>query len=76
MCGLPQKAIDTAKEYTDKYGSKIGSSALYASMAAAYCDLEEYKTAKYYADKAFAIQGGSISGELAGVYGRLKKETE
>ena len=51
------------------------SAPLYTSVAAAYCDIHDYLSAKKYADKAFAIGGGKAAGELSSVYGRIRKET-
>ena len=71
--GNPQKAIDLCKEYCDKYGRDVWSSALFTSIAAAYADLTDYETAKKFADRAFAYTGGKGSGELSSVYGRIHK---
>ena len=75
MNGQPEKAIDISCEYMEKYGNTITSPALFTSLAAAYCDIGNYKETKYYADRAYAMENGKCSGELAGVYGRLKKES-
>ena len=72
--GNPQKAIDIAKEYTDMFNRRVWSQALLTSIAAAYCDQEEYDTAKKFADIARSTYGGSISPELMSVYERLKRE--
>ena len=75
MNGQPEKAIDVSCEYTEKYGNTVSSPALFTSLAAAYCDIGDYKKAKHYADRAYAMLNGNCSGELAGVYGRLRKES-
>ena len=72
--GKPQKAIDIAKEYTDLFNRKVWSQAFLTSIAAAYCDLEDYVTAKKFADIAYATYGGSSSPELMNVYERVKRE--
>ena len=71
--GTPQKAIDIAKEYTDLFNKRVWSQAFLTSIAAAYCDLEEYDIAKKFADIA-RVTYGNISPELMGLYERLKRE--
>ena len=46
------------------------------SIAAAYCDLEEYEKARQFCDIAYAEQGGGtgIKTELSLVYQRIEKE--
>ena len=58
-----------------QYGGRLLSPALCTSVAAAYCDIKDYKKAKDCADKAYAMSGGKAAGELAAVYGRIRKET-
>lgn len=72
--GQPEKAIGISCEYMEKYGKTVMSSALFTSLAAAYCDIGDYRETKHYADRAYAMDNGKCSGELAGVYGRLRKE--
>ena len=74
--GNPQKAINVAKEYTDMFNRKVWSQALLTSIAAAYCDLEDYETAKKFADIARSAFDGVPSPELMGVYEMLKRECE
>ena len=52
------------------------SPALLTSLSAAYCDVGNYEMARKCANKAYAIQGGSLnySNELSLVYKRIKKE--
>ena len=73
--GLPEKSIQLASEYKNK---AFLSPMLLTSVAAAYCDLGDYKSAKKCADYAYAMQGGGIgyNNELSLVYNRIKKETE
>lgn len=70
----PRDAINVALNYIPHYASV----ALYTSLAAAYCDVEEYENALKYANRAYAMQGGSVGGgnELSSVYERIKKEME
>ena len=73
--GESRKAIQVSKDYTEKYGKKVYSSALFTSIAAAYCDIDDYETAKKFADLAFNYNGGFSSLELSSVYGRIEKES-
>ena len=49
---------------------------LLTSLAAAYCDVGDYKRAKYCADRGYFTQGGGQGhkNELALVYYRIRKE--
>lgn len=69
----PQNAIDVAKKYLNI--CDCGSSILYTSLAAAYCDLENYELALKNAKLAYAKQGGNMgyNNELSAVFGRIKK---
>lgn len=73
--GKPDIVIEIFSSVKKRYGKKIFNSALLTSVAAAYCDLQEYNNAKKCCDHAFALSGGKASGELMSVYGRIKKET-
>lgn len=75
MQGQAKKAIEIYESAKATYGEKLMSSPLCTSVAAAYCDIRDYDSAKKCADKAFAMSGGNASGELASVYGRIRKET-
>ena len=68
----PTRAIEVAKEYTSIYGKTVYSSALFTSVAAAYCDLRDYETAKKFADLSRGYSGKEASGELISVYARIK----
>lgn len=72
----PEKAIDIAKEQRKKF--KCESVALYTSLAGAYCDIEDYETAKKFANSAYKCQGGGVGykNELSLVYARIQKETK
>ena len=73
--GQAAKAIEVFEHARLQYGEDLMSSPLCTSVAAAYCDIKDYDSAKRFADKAYAISGGKASGELASVYGRIRKET-
>ena len=40
----------------EKYGNKVTSSALFTSLAAAYCDIGNYKETKHYIPELVDIQ--------------------
>lgn len=73
--GQAKKAIEKFEYAKSQYGERLMSAPLCTSAAAAYCDIQDYVSAKKCADKAFAMSGGKASGELASVYGRIRKET-
>ena len=68
----PQMAIDVAQKYLDEYEKKVWSPALFTSIAAAYCDVADYDTARQMADRARGLSANQPSGELINVYSRLK----
>lgn len=74
--GQSQNAIDFCLKNKSLVASCV-SVPLLTSLAAAYCDIGDYDTAKKYANRAYAIQGGSknFQTELSLVYERIKKET-
>lgn len=67
-----QKAIDVAIEYINRYGDKVESSALYTSMAAAYCDIDNLDLARKCVNRAMALSAGNSSAELNNVFMRLR----
>ena len=73
--GQPQQAIDFWMQNKKLFASCL-SVPLLTSLAAAYCDVGNYELAKKCANRAYAIQGGSLnySTELSLVYRRIKKE--
>lgn len=71
--GKSQTAIDMAESYINKYGKQVESNALYTSLAAAYCDIENFEIARKLANKARALSAGESSPELISVYVRIKK---
>ncbi len=74
--GEPQKAIDFWLNNRSIFRSCL-SVPLLTSVSAAYCDVGDYETAKKYANKAYALQGGgkNYQTELSLVYQRIRKET-
>lgn len=72
----PEEVIRINKEAYDICGKSVFSVPLYTSIAAAYCDLEEYEKARQFCDIAYAEQGGGIGikTELSLVYQRIEKE--
>lgn len=71
--GRPQTAIDISKIYTDEYKKKVWSPALFTSIAAAYCDIDDYEVARKFANLARSISGQEASVELVSVYKRIKE---
>lgn len=74
--GRSQTAIDISKAYTDQYGKKVWSAALFISIAAAYCDIDNYETARKFANLAQSISGMESSPELISVYKRIKQSEQ
>ena len=74
--GQSQKAIDFYIENKNLFDYAI-SVPLLTSLAAAYCDVGNYKEARAIANKAYVMQGGSTNHktELSLVYMRIKKES-
>lgn len=73
----PQEAVEVFENAMRAYGKSCLSSALYNSVAAAYCDLGQFDKARSYANRAYAMQGGGRGeqNELSLVYKRIEKET-
>ena len=74
--GQPKKAIDLAIEASKRFGSGILEPMALTSIAAAYCDLNDWKRARKCADRAFAEWHGKASPELRAVYERIRLNTE
>lgn len=72
---LPQKSIDLFLKFYKQYGKIIESVPLFTSIAAAYCDIEDFLTSEKYAKKAYALADGKASEELKSVFGRIDKST-
>ena len=74
--GKPDEVVKIYSRMKEKWGSGLFSSVALTSIAAAYCDLNEYEKAKKCCNRAFAMENGNCSGELTAVYRRIKKETK
>ena len=72
--GLPRVAIERAESCYPRIEFSV---ALCTSLAAAYCDVKDYKNAIRFAKMAYAKQGGGqgYKTELSLVFLRIKKET-
>ena len=71
--GRTTDTINTGTHYLDVYGGGIVNPAFFTSLGAAYADIEDYETARMYANKARGLSGAEASGELISLYARLKK---
>ncbi len=69
--GRAKDVIELASKIKRKYGSKMFTPTLLTSIAAAYCDLDEYDNALKCCNRAYAQFGGKASGELSLVYKRI-----
>ncbi|MDD3232251.1 MAG: hypothetical protein PHO06_02760 [Clostridia bacterium] len=69
----PSKVISLATKFL--HNKKYQSVPLLTSVAAAYCDISDYKSAKKTADYAYRLQNGSLGyeNELSLVYKRINK---
>lgn len=74
--GRAKSAIEIADSYLEEYGRQLWSPALFTSLAAAYCDLDDYEKGKHLADRARSISGTEASPELVSVYKRIKQHNE
>ncbi len=72
----PKEAISFWND-NENYYYAYESSALYTSLASAYCDVNDYENARRMANRAYAMSGGGSGhkNELSLVYMRIKKET-
>ncbi len=70
----PNKAITIALRYLCP---AIYSVPLFTSLSAAFCDIGNFRQALAFANKAYALQGGSVgfTNELSMVYKRIRKLT-
>ena len=75
LSGKPKSAILVYKKATEFYGKQIISGKLVTSVAAAYCDLGDFKKARIYCDSAYLLQGRKLgkNDELSLVYKRIEK---
>lgn len=74
--GRVDDAIALAEKYLSNKEFYVASPALYTSLGAAYCDIDNYEMARACANKAYALDGGKGSGELSALYGRINKFDE
>lgn len=74
--GQPKKAIELAISASKRFGSNILEPITLTSVAAAYCDLEDWNRAKKCADRAYAKCSGKAAPELRSVYERIRLNTE
>ena len=72
LLGQPSNAIKLSDDYLERFGKGIISPALFTSIGAAYCDLEDYEQARVYAGKAYGL-GGKGNPELRELYQRLER---
>ena len=71
--GKSEEAIRKAEAYNSMYKGRLTSHALLTTLAAAYCDIENYEEARKYANRARVMEGEDASEELISVYCRIKK---
>jgi len=71
----PEKSIELMTLYKERYGSKVISSIMFTSVAAAFCDLGKWDEAKKCIDRAYAMTGHSTP-EISAVYGRIKAKSD
>ena len=71
--GQAKKAVNLFAEQVHKYGNSMITPALLTSVAAAYCDIEDFEMAKKCCDRAYAMTGGNAGEELQMVYKRLRQ---
>ncbi len=73
--GKPQKAIEVGQRYRLATYTSVP---FFTSLAAAYCDIQDYDNARKYANIAYAMQNGGqgYQTELSLVFARIKKETK
>ena len=74
--GQPKKAINTFIRAVEMFGESIASHVFLTSVAAAYCDIGDYESAKKCCNKAYAKLNGQRNDELSLVYKRIQKATE
>ncbi len=72
--GRAKDAIALYDSLTGMYRNRLASPALLTSIAAAYCDIRDFRKAEEYAKWAYAASHGKSSPELNGVFGRIRKE--
>ena len=70
----PDEVIKLCKEIKQRYGNEILSIATLTSLAAAYCDIEDWAKARQTCNYAYKKQGGGVgyTNELSLVYKRIE----
>ena len=71
----PKKAIELFSYAKGKYGEDFITPILLTSVAAAYCDLQEYENALRCCRWAYKRFGGDFDPNLSNVFARIKKES-
>ena len=71
---MPGKVIDLFTETKRKYGTSFITPVLLTSVAAAYCDIQEYENALRCCKWAYKTYG-EFNPNLSNVYARIKKES-
>ena len=71
---MPRKVIELFSDTKSKYGSDFITPVLLTSVAAAYCDLQEYENALKCCKWAYKTFG-EFSPNLSNVWARIKKES-
>ena len=72
---MPKKAIELFAFAKGKYGEDFITPVLLTSVAAAYCDLQEYENALRCCRWAYKRFGGDFDQSLSNVFSRIKKES-
>ncbi|MCL2555540.1 MAG: hypothetical protein FWE03_00785 [Firmicutes bacterium] len=72
------EAIEFCKAMKELYSDDIRNVNTLTSLAAAYCDIEDWDTAKKVCDHAYKKQGGSVgyTNELSMVYKRIAAKSD
>lgn len=73
LLNQPKKAIEFYEKH--KHNRLSYSDALFTSLAAAYCDVEDYETARRYLNEAKFFHSGKPDEEWLYVYNRVKSHT-
>ncbi len=74
LSGNPKSAVQAFNRARELFGREIISTMLATSVAAAYCDLEEFEKAQKFCNMAYALQDRTQGGrdELSLVYKRIE----
>lgn len=74
--GKAREAVRLLTFIKEKFGLSMITPVLLTSVAAAYCDLNEYDNALNCAKRAYAMLNGNASEELRLVFKRIQKLTQ